>query len=247
MTELRYGERIDDLQRNGCRIIQNPALFCFGMDAVLLASFAEQGKGTARRTLDLCSGNGVVPILMDARSNGESGTYTGLEINPVNVDMASRSAQLNGQQERIHFIEGDVRECSSFIAAASCDAVTVNPPYMIGGHGIVSDDSARMIARHEILCTLDDVIGASARVLKPFGRLFMVHRPFRLADIFRSLNEHALEPKRMRMVYPFADKEANMVLIEAVRGGKSRMAVEAPLVIYQRDGVYTDEVRRLYG
>lgn len=275
---LRPGERLDDLQRAGTKIIQNPRMFCFGMDAVLLCSFARVKPGEL--VLDLCSGNGVIPILMDARlQDGQSTVkqgmsaeqeqaaglqcptrgrgqltfadapvqFTGLEINSANVDMARRSAELNGQSERVHFLEGDVKRADELLAPASFDAVTVNPPYMTGGHGLTGDNIARAAARHELLCSLDDVVAAAARALRPMGRLYMVHRPFRLADIFRSLEKFHLEPKRMRMVCPFAGREPNMVLIEAVRGGKPRLSVEGDLVIYESEGVYTGEVRSLYG
>lgn len=247
---LRPGERLDDLQRAGTKIIQNPQMFCFGMDAVLLCSFAAVKPG--ERVLDLCSGNGVIPILMDARlQDGQSSNapvqFTGLEINSTNVNMARRSAELNGQSERVHFLEGDVKRAEELLQPASFDAVTVNPPYMTGGHGLTGDNIARAAARHELLCSLDDVVSAAARALRPMGRLYMVHRPFRLADIFRSLEKYHLEPKRMRMVCPFAGKEPNMVLIEAVRGGKPRLSVEGDLVIYESEGVYTGEVRSLYG
>lgn len=246
MIELKAGERLDDLQRNGCRIIQNEKLFCFGMDAVLLTAFTQEDLREGDDILDLCSGNGVIPILLDARCGGGH-RFTALEINPVCVDMARRSIEYNGQQDRIRMIECDIRKAGEIIPPASFGTVTVNPPYMTGGHGLTGDNRDKMIARHEILCSLDDVVSAAAHALRPQGRMYMVHRPFRLADIFRSLNRHGLEPKRMRMVYPFADKEPNMVLIEAVRGGRPRIQCEKPLIIYEEPGVYTEEVRRLYG
>ncbi len=246
MTMLKTGERLDDLQRDGCRIIQNEKLFCFGMDAVLLTAFTQEGLRESCSVLDLCSGNGVIPILLDARSGGIH-TLTGLEINPVCVDMARRSIAYNGQQDRIHMLECDVRKAGEIIPPASFGAVTVNPPYMIGGHGLTGSNRDKMIARHEILCTLDEVVAAAAQALKMHGRFFMVHRPFRLGDIFRSLNAHALEVKRMRMVYPFSDRDPNMVLIEALKGGRPGMIVERALTIYESPGVYTEEVRKLYG
>ncbi len=248
--DLKENERIDDLQRDGCRIIQRPDLFCFGMDAVLLSSFAKCGQNV----LDLCSGNGVVPILMDARLAPEKRTvlFTGVEINPVSADMARRSALMNGQQERIHFVEGDIRTLfdaasGGTVVPAFYDTVTVNPPYMTGGGGLTGESYERTIARHEILCTIDDVAKASSMALRSKGHLFMVHRPHRLMDISRALTKYGLEIKRMRMVYPFADKEANMVLIDAVKDGGSYLHVEKPLVIYREKGVYTEEVKELYG
>ncbi len=262
-------ERIDDLQRAGCRIIQNPELFCFGMDAVLLAAFAQPHIHAGMKVLDLCSGNGVIPILLDARLDKAPVSYTGVEINPVCVDMARRSALMNGQQERIRFIEEDIRnicaqpaqegleapggagagkgQACGRIAPASFDAVTVNPPYMSGGGGLKTDSYDRTIARHEVLCGIGDVAKAACFALRPGGHLYMVHRPHRLGDIFSALSSYSLEVKRMRMVYPYQDREANMVLLDAVRGGKSYIHVEEPLIIYQEKGVYTQEVRDLYG
>lgn len=246
-------ERIDDLQRKGCCIIQRPDLFCFGMDAVLLAAWAE--VKTAARVLDLCSGNGVVPILMDARLPEErrllgNVQFTGVEINSTSVDMARRSVRMNGQEERIHFLEEDIRNvCREGFALTpgSWDCVTVNPPYMTGGGGLTGEREGRTIARHEVLCTIDDVAQAAARALKRGAHLYMVHRPHRLGDIFRALEHGGLGVKRMRMVHPFADREANLVLIDAQKGGRMYVHAEKPLVIYHKAGVYTEEAKALYG
>lgn len=166
---LRPGERLDELQRNGYSIIQDPGRFCFGMDAVLLSGFARVKPG--ERAIDLGTGTGIIPILLEAKT----------------------------------------------------------------------------IARHEVLCSLEDVIRESARLLKPGGRLYMVHRPFRLAEIISLMVQYRVEPKRMKLVYPYVDKEPNMVLIEGLRGGKPRMTVEKPLIVYQEPGKYTDEIYDIYG
>ncbi|MDO4475385.1 MAG: tRNA1(Val) (adenine(37)-N6)-methyltransferase [Lachnospiraceae bacterium] len=241
-VELKPGERLDDLQRCGFQIIQSDASFCFGMDAVLLAAFAGAKEGD--HVLDLGTGTGVIPLLMRARTPGT--TYEALEINPVSADMAERSVRYNQMEEDIHVIRGDLKEVHTLLKAGSYDVVTSNPPYMIGGHGLVGADEGKAGARHEIWCTLDDVTRQAAKMLKPGGRFCMVHRPFRLAEIIRSLSAHGLEPKRMRLVYPFADREPNMVLIESVRGGRPRMTVEKPLIVYEAQGVYTQEILDLY-
>lgn len=249
-------ERIDDLQRRGCRIIQRPDLFCFGMDAVLLAAWAAAGRGD--RVLDLCSGNGIVPILMDARLpeevRGEGSVhFTGIEISSICVDMARRSAQMNGQSERIHFLQGDVREICGRKSGElqwtpdHFDCVTVNPPYMTWGGGVTGENEEKTIARHEVLCTVDDVAAAASRALKVSGHLYMVHRPHRLADVFRACDRHSLAVKRLRTVHPFADREANLILIDAVKGGRSYVHVEKPMIIFRREGVYTEELKELYG
>lgn len=241
--ELKEGERVDDLHRDGFRIIQNEKLFCFGMDAVLLTGFAKVREG--ENVLDLGTGTGIIPILLAAKTKGES--FSGLEISEKSVDMAVRSVALNGIEERVSIVQGDIKKAGELFAPASFDVVTSNPPYMTENHGLVNPELEKAAARHEIFCTLEDVVSAAARLLKAGGRFYMVHRPFRLAEIIRALSEHRLEPKRMRLVYPYADREPNMVLIEAVRGGRPRMTVEKPLIVYQAPGEYTREVLEIYG
>lgn len=240
---LKENERLDELQRNGYRIIQNPEKFCFGMDAVLLSGFAKARQGD--KVLDLGTGTGIIPILMEAKTQAEC--FTGLEIQKESVDMARRSISLNGLEKKINIINGDIKEAGQIFGGASFDVVTCNPPYMIGKHGLTNQDEPKAIARHEILCTLEDVISQTAKVLRPGGNFYMVHRPFRLAEIITLLVKYKIEPKRMRFVYPFVDKEPNMVLIEANRGGRSRMTVEKPLIVYREQGVYTDEIYEVYG
>ena len=241
--ELKPGERLDDLQRNGYKIIQDPGRFCFGMDAVLLSGFAKVKPG--ERVVDLGTGTGIIPILLEARSKGAS--FTGLEIQPESADMASRSVQLNDLQERVHIVNGDIKEAVQIFGAASCHVVTSNPPYMTAQHGLQNPDQPKAIARHEVLCTLEDVISQTAQLLKPRGRFYMVHRPFRLAEIMGLMMQYKLEPKRMRLVYPYVDREPNMVLIEGLLGGNSRITVEKPLIVYEKPGVYTKEIREIYG
>ncbi len=240
---LKENERIDDLQRNHYRIIQDPGRFCFGMDAVLLSGFAKAKQGD--RVLDLGTGTGIIPILMEAKTSAKN--LVGLEIQSDSADMARRSVRLNGLEKKIEIITGDIKEAESLFGAASFDVVTSNPPYMTEHHGITNPEAPKAIARHELLCSLEDVISQSSRLLKPGGNFFMVHRPFRLVDIFVLLREYKLEPKRMKLVYPFADKEPNMVLIEANRGGRARMRVEKPLIVYKEPGVYTEEIYDIYG
>lgn len=243
MSNLLPGERIDELQRNGYRIIQNPERFCFGMDAVLLSGFARAKK--QERCLDLGCGNGIIPILMEAKTEGKH--FTGLEVQPESADMARRSVALNGLQDRIDIVEGDIKDASKIFGASSFHVVTTNPPYMTAQHGLTNVYEAKTIARHEVLCNLEDIIRESARLLMPGGRFYMVHRPFRLAEIISLMVQYRMEPKRMRLVYPYVDREPNMVLIEGLRGGKSRMTVEKPLIVYKEPGKYTDEIYDVYG
>ena len=242
MSNLLPGERIDELQRNGYRIIQNPERFCFGMDAVLLSGFARAKK--QERCLDLGCGNGIIPILMEAKTEGKH--FTGLEIQPESADMAKRSVALNGLQDRIDIVEGDIKDASKIFGASSFHVVTTNPPYMTAQHGLTNLYEAKTIARHEVLCNLEDIIRESARLLMPGGRFYMVHRPFRLTEIMNVLTKYKLEPKRMQLVYPYIDREPNMVLIEALKGGNSRITVERPLIVYEKPGVYTKEILEMY-
>ena len=231
-VELKERERVDDLQRNGYRIIQRTDGFCFGMDAVLLSGFAMVKKG--ERALDLGTGTGIIPILLEAKTEGEH--FSALEIQREVADMARRSVSLNGLEEKIQIVEGDIREASQIFGAASFDVVTSNPPYMNDAHGLKNPDLPKAIARHEVLCTLDDVVREASRVLKTGGRFYMVHRPHRLAEIITVLRGYKLEPKRMKMVHPFADRDANMVLIEAVKGGGVFLKMEAPVIVFKEPG-----------
>lgn len=242
-VELKGKERLDDLERNGLKIIQDPGRFCFGMDAVLLSGFAAAPEGG--RVLDLGTGTGIIPILMSAKTKAKE--LIGLEIQKESADMAERSVKLNDLCDRVKIVHGDIKEAGQIFDAASFDVVTSNPPYMIGGHGLQNPDAPKAIARHEILCSLGDVVGAAVRLLKSGGKFYMVHRPFRLAEIMVVMHEMGLEPKRMQLVYPFVDKEPSMVLIEGARGGRSRITVEKPLIIYEAPGRYTREIYDIYG
>ena len=241
--ELNPGERLDDLQIRGYGIIQKPGRFCFGMDAVLLAAYAKVKK--QERALDLGTGTGILPILLEAKNEGAH--YTGLEIQAESADMARRSVRHNGLQDRIDIITGDIREASAIFGTRAYQVITVNPPYMIGEHGLKNENEALYVARHEVLCTLEDILRESARILPLRGRFYMVHRPFRLPEILAKMSKAGIEPKRMRLVYPYVDKEPNMVLIEGLRGGNPRMQVEAPLIVYREKGSYTEEILRIYG
>ena len=236
-------ERIDDLQRNGYRIIQKKRGFCFGMDAVLLSGFAQVKEGEV--AVDLGTGTGIIPILLEAKTKGKH--FTGLEIQEEVAEMAGRSVRLNQLENRVDIVRGDIKEASRLFGKASFDVVTSNPPYMNDNHGLKNPELPKAIARHEVFCTLADVCREASLLLKSGGRFYMVHRPHRLAEIITALKTYKLEPKRMKLVHPFVDKEANMVLIEAVRGGRSMMKVEAPIIVYREPGVYTQEIYDVYG
>ena len=233
---------MDDLQRNGLRIIQDESEFCFGMDAVLLSGFASVKPG--ERVIDLGTGNGILPLLLSAKT--EAAHITGLEIDEETSDMASRSVRLNKLEERITIDCGDIRSASERYGASSFDVVVSNPPYMTQGHGLVNPDSRKAVARHEVKCALEDLIRETTKLLVPKGRCYFVHRPFRLVDLFALMRSYKLEPKSMRLVYPFSDAEPNMVLVEGIRNSKPRLKVLPPLIVYESKGVYTEEIREIY-
>ena len=212
------------------------------MDAVILSGFAKVKKG--ENVLDLGTGTGIIPILLAAKTEGKH--FTGLEIQTESAEMANRSVLLNELEERVSIKEGDIKEAVQLFGASSFDVVTSNPPYMNEGGGLVNPFAAKAIARHEILCSLEDVVAAAARLLRPLGRFYMIHRPHRLTDIMVLLRQYRLEPKRIRFVQPYADKEPTMVLVEAARGGKPMVKVDAPLVIYQAPQEYTEEIVEIY-
>lgn len=241
--QIKENERIDDLQIKDYRIIQKTDGFCFGIDAVLLSDYARVKRKS--KGIDLCSGTGIIPILMEAKY--PLAHVEGLEYQKDFAEMAERSVCMNGQKEKVHIVQGDVRKIKETYQRESFDWVTCNPPYMTGAHGLTNPDYSKAIARHEITCSLEDVVEAAKWLLKTGGHFYMVHRPFRLAEIIYILKKHKLEPKRMRLVHPYVDKEPNMVLIDAAKGGNPRITVDAPLIVYNKDGSYTDEIYQIYG
>lgn len=239
---LEPGERLDHLLTQDLKIIQSPEVFSFSLDAVLLARYA--GVPARGRVLDLCTGNGVVPLLLTTRT---AASIDGVEIQPKLADMARRSVALNGLEDRITIIEADLREWSKRAdVRGAYDAVTINPPYLPRGSGEYKENIHKAMARHEIGCTLDDAAAACAAAVKSGGRVTMVHRPSRLADIIETLRRHRLEPKRMRLVHPKREAEANIVLIESLKDGRPELRLEPPLIVYEPDGRYTDELLHIF-
>lgn len=239
---LKENERIDSLQRNGYSIIQDSTRFCFGMDAVLLTEFVKIKKND--NVLDLCTGTGVIPILLEAKTEG--GHFTGVEIQEEVADMAQRSVELNKIGGKVEIINKDLRRLDEIFPGNTFDVVTVNPPYMAVNNALTNPDESKAIARHEIKCTLEDVLKQSARVLKSNGRFYMVHKPDRLGEIIVRMKANGLEPKRLRIVYPRVESDPNMILIEGLKGGNRGMKVEKPLIIYDENGVYMPEVSKIY-
>ena len=231
-SEIRPGERLDDLQIGGLELIQDPEKFCFGGDAVFLSDFVRVRPGES--VLDLGTGNGIIPVLLSAKT--EARHITGLEIQADTAEMARRSVAHNHLEDRIDIVTGDIKEAAELFRPAFFDVITTNPPYMLADHGIRNPDDAKAVARHEILCTLDDILRESMRLMQDKSRFYMIHRPFRLTEIMIKMHEYKIEPKRIRFIHPYIDKEPTMVLIEGVRGAKPRVTVEPPLIIFDRHG-----------
>lgn len=229
-NNVRPGERLDDLQIGGLELIQNPEKFCFGVDAVLLSDFVKVKPGET--VLDMGTGNGIIPVLLSAKTKAKQ--ITGLEIQEDVAEMAGRSIVHNGLEERVRIVNGDIKEAAEIFKPAFFDVITTNPPYMLADHGLKNPDDAKAIARHEVLCSLDDILRESMKLLQDKGRFYMIHRPFRLTEIMIKMNQYKIEPKRIRFVHPYIDKEPTMVLIEGVRGAKSRLTIEPPIIMYEK-------------
>ena len=244
LTLARWNERIDDLERNGYKIIQNPEVFCFGIDAILLAHFAKVTKAS-QKILDIGTGTGIIPILMHAAY--QKGNYIGIDIQPDMVEMANRSSKLNQIEESVKFLNVDIKGFKEYFTSEEFDIITTNPPYMKGEAGLKNEHPSIEVARHEVACTLEDIIAASSYMLKNKGKFYMIHRPHRLVDIMSHMRNYKIEPKRIRFVHPKPNKAPTMVLIEGVRNGGPELRVESPLMVYNEQGVYTDEIYDIYG
>lgn len=242
---LKDDERLDYLLAENLRIIQSPSVFSFSLDAVLLSRFINIPKSKGH-IVDLCSGNGVIPLFLSARTKAK---ITGVELQPRLHDMATRSVAYNGLEEQINIVLGDVKEAPDMLGVEKYDAVTCNPPYFLA-HELsernVSEHYA--IARHEIHLTLDEAIYASSRLLKQGGKVAFVHRPGRMLDLVTSMRAHRIEPKRIQFVYPKMGREANTILIEGIKDGKPDLKILPPIYVYDENNEYTAEVRELlYG
>lgn len=239
---IREDEAVDDLQLKGLHLIQKKDGFKFGIDAVLLSDFACIKK--RHRVIDLCTGTGIIPFLIYGKYEPQS--VYGLEIQEDMVEMAKRSAKLNSLEEKVIFLNEDLKNIELLKKLEKFDVVTVNPPYKLNNAGIINPNDKLAIARHEILCNLEDVISASRILLKDNGRLFMIHRPERLADIFTLMRKYKIEPKRVRMIHPKMGKAPNIVLVEGQRDGGAYLKWEAPLYVYDDNGKYTKEIDSIY-
>lgn len=236
-------ERVDDLQLNGLKIIQDPKGFCFGIDAVLLSDFSKVLKGNT--IVEFGTGTGIIPLLLSQKADFKK--MYAFEVQEEVADMAKRSVALNQLTDKIEIICDNLKSSLNYVASGTVDAVVTNPPYMSSNMGLKNPSDRKAISRHEILCTLEDIIQNASKLLRFRGRFFMVHRPSRLVDIICLCRKYKLEPKRMRMIQPFENESPNIFLIECVKGGKPEMKVESPLIVYQGLGQFTDEIYKIYG
>lgn len=241
--KLKENERIDDLEFKNLKIIQNKNEFCFGMDSVLLSDFAKEIKNKSK-ILDLGTGTGILPILLSAKT--ENTIFFGIEIQEKMAEMATRSIKLNNLENRIKIINDDIKNLNNIFEKNSFDAVVTNPPYKKINSGLKNENEGKLISRHEIKCNLEDIIIASKNMLKDKGTLYMVHRPERIAEICEILRKYKMEPKKIRLVYPKINEEANLVLIKAVKNANKFLKIEKPLIVYKENGEYSDEILKIY-
>ena len=239
---LNEHEKIEDLQCKGLRIIQNKKWFCFGMDAVLLANYCDLKKGS--KVVDLGTGTGIIPLILYAKKN--ISLAIGVEIQPEVAEMANRSIKLNNLEDEIKILNVDLKEVTNHLEPHSFDAVVSNPPYKLYNSGIKNPTDQKAISRHEVMCTLEDVIKNASKLLKQYGKFYMIHRPDRLVDIMCLLREYKLEPKRIRFIHPHVNEKPNMVIIQASKNGNKELKFDPPLYVYDENGELSEEVHTIY-
>ena len=232
---------LDDLQ-NGYYIYQASDGFRFGVDAVFLSEFVKVKQGET--VLDMGTGNGIIPILLAAKTSGKK--FYGLEIQPYSAHLARKSVEYNSLGDKIEIVDGDIQEASSIFGNEAFDVVVSNPPYMAAEHGLRNETDAKYIARHEALCSFEDIAREAAKTVRTRGRVYIIHRPHRLSELIITLAKYKLETKRLRFIHSYIDKEPVMVMIEALKGGNPGMRVDKPLIVYEKNGEYTKEVMDIY-
>lgn len=240
---LKDNERIDDLQLNNLKIIQNKDGFCFGIDAVLLSDFAKDIRNNSK-VLDLGTGTGIVSILLCEKT--KLSKIYGIDIQKDVCDMASRSIRLNKLENKFEIINTNIKNLNETFEDNSFDAIVSNPPYKKDNTGLKNESETKLISRHEITASLEDFISVSSRLLKNNGNIYMVHRPERLSDLFYLLKKYNLEPKKLRLVQSYTNSKPKLILVKATKNAKSFLNIEEPLIIYNKDGSYTDEILKIY-
>ena len=241
--KLKKNERIDDLEFEDLKIIQNIDGFCFGIDSVLISDFAKNIRNNSV-VVDLGTGTGIISILLSKKTLAKK--IYGVEIQKEVCEMAKRSVLLNNLQDKIEIINEDIKEISEKLGIQMCDAVVTNPPYKKYGTGVLNEKESKIISRHEKECTLEDVIKQSFKILKDKGSFYMVHRPDRLVDIIFLMRKYKIEPKELRIVYSNMTSKAVLILIKGIKNAGEELKLINPLYIYNEDGTYTDEILRIY-
>lgn len=241
--DLLDDERIDDLEYKGLKIIQNKNGFCFGIDSVLLSDFAKSIKKNAK-VIDIGTGTGIISILLSKKT--KISKIYGIEIQDEVADMAKRSVELNGLQEKIEIINSNIKDIFNILKPNEFDAIVTNPPYMKSNTGATNEEKKKLISRHEVECTLEDIIKISYKLLKSNGEFYMIHRAERIVDILFYLRQYRLEPKILRFIQPKVNKEPNLVLIKAVKNAGYQLNIKSPLIVYNENGDYTDEILEIY-
>jgi tRNA1Val (adenine37-N6)-methyltransferase len=243
MLELKENERIDDLEYKGLKIIQNKDGFCFGVDSVLLSDYAKNIKKNSK-VIDIGTGTGIIGLLLCKKTNLKK--IYGIEIQEEVADMATRSVKLNKLEDKFEIINTNIKNVFETLNKYEYDVVVTNPPYKKENTGVTSIEKKQLISRHEIECTLEDIISISYRLLKDKGEFYMVHRAERLVDIMYYLRKYRLEPKNIRLVQPKENKEPNLILIKAKKNGGQGLKFDRPLIVYNEDGTYTEEILKIY-
>ncbi len=242
--ELKENERIDDLEYKGLKIIQNINGFCFGVDSVLLSDYAKKIKRNSK-VIDIGTGTGIISLLLCKKT--ELKKIYGIEIQSEVAEMAKRSAKLNNLEDTFEVINVNIKNVFEVLNPHQYDVVVTNPPYKRVDTGVKSSDEKQLISRHEVECTLEDIVMQSSKLLKDLGEFYMVHRAERLVDIMCLLRKYKLEPKNIRFVHSKANEKPNLILVRAVRSAKEFLKIDTPLVIYKENGEYTDEILEIYG
>ena len=240
---IKDDETLEDLQISGLSIIQKRDGFRFGIDAVLLSDFAKEIR--TDRMLDMCTGSGVIPVLLSAKT--KTPEIFGIEIQEEVFEMAKRTVAMNGLGERIHIDLGDIKNATEIYGKRAFGLITCNPPYMPKGTAVINEQDTKIIARHEVLCTLEDVILSASLLLKQHGHFMLVHKPARLADILCLMRKYEIEPKRIRFIHKKADAEPSLVLVDGAYKGGCELRIMPPLYIYNENGEETEELKRIYG
>lgn len=241
--ELEANERIDDLEFKNLKIIQNKDGFCFGIDSVLLSDFAKNIKKDSM-VLDLGTGTGIIPILLCGKTKLKK--VTGIELQEEVAKMTKKSIKLNNLEDKFNVINENILNLNKIYENQTFDVIVSNPPYKKKDTGITNENEKKIISRHEISASLEDFIKISKDLLKDKGEFYMVHRPERLVDIFELMRKYKIEPKILKMVYSYKNKEPKLILIKGVKNAKPFLKVESNLYIYEDTGKYTKEILKIY-